>query len=281
MKKYIIISTLLVMATWVRAQEFGFGVKAGLSFSTISGEVAEGESYSYKSGFHVGPTFTFRVTDNFGFRGEVLYNQMGTSYDYEGTSYFLLRNEDESKFIRGQKDMSYNSFMSYIDIPVQVYYRFGEVLEVYGGANLMFLTGGTAGGRLQFNNRNLRPSDIDVRLDYSINSDNVGEAADGEGQGYLHSSTNYTVPDALGAYYEFDEDKGRLWNTLDYGLHAGARIMFNDALYLEGRAYFGFNDVTNNDLDYHQNLPEGQLQPTRSSDDDRNMGFNVSLGFSF
>lgn len=280
MKKNILLLFLMFAGIMAYSQEFGFGVKAGLSFSSVDGDTDPGEAYGYRSGFHVGPTFTIRYTDEFGMRAEVLYNQLGTTYDYEGPSYFVLRNETDNRNVRGSKDMNYNTFLSYIDIPLQVYYRFGDVLEVFGGANLMILAGGTAAGRVKFSTP-LSRDDIDSGLDYSYNSDNARSGVGGETQTVTLGGIRYDVPETLGAYYDHQDKDGRSWNTLDYGLHGGVRVLFNEALYLEGKAYFGFNDVSNNDMDIRQYVPDGAQLISLSDDDDRNIVFSASLGFSF
>ncbi|MDX1686211.1 MAG: porin family protein [Saprospiraceae bacterium] len=278
----IIAPVLFMIATTTAiGQELGFGVKAGLTFSTITGETDPGESFGYKSGFHVGPTVTLRYTDDFGVRAELLYNQMGHKYEFEGPSYFILRDDQGERIpIKGEKSVSYNTYLSYIDIPLQVYYRFADLIEVYGGANLLILGGGTAGGSLDFQNEGLRDGPIDVQVDYNYNNDDAAGGSGGVGINRI-GRRQFEIPNSLGAYYDFNEKDGRAWNTLDYGLHGGFRIMFNDALYLEGRAYFGFNDVSNNDLDLRQAIPEGEDPIQPSQDEDRNRSFTVSLGFSF
>lgn len=280
--KYLQITLLLlVMTLEIGAQDLGFGVKAGLSFSTVSGPTNGSESFGYKSGFHVGPTISLKYTDNFGVRFELLYNQLGTDYDFEGESFFVLRNETGTEIVRGDKELSLTSYLNYLDIPVQAYYRFGEVVEVFGGVNLLALLGGTGGGQVNFRSDRLLPENIEASLDYSYNSDDAGSSPGSGGTTHAYRRTDYEVPGALGAYYEHDDKDGRAWNTLDYGLHGGLRIFFNEALYLEGRAYYGFGDVSNDKMDLIQLSPAGSPLREFSDDDDRNIAFGVSLGFSF
>jgi hypothetical protein len=280
--RILLIGCFVMSLMTLNAQDFGFGVKAGMSFSTVNGDLVDGEDRSYKSGFHVGPTFSLKYTESFGLRAELLYNQMGTDYSYSGPSYFVLRSQEEKEVIAGNKELDVSTFLNYLDIPVQVYYKFGQVVEVYGGVNFLILGGGSAGGKVEFRNEDLMPNPISARLDYSYNSD---KAKGGEGSGvtpHMWKRNTYEVPETLGAYYDFDKKDGRAWNTIDYGLHAGVRIFFNQALYFEGRAYFGFNDVSNNDLDLKQDVAPGQLMPLPlSQDDDRNLSIQASVGFSF
>ena len=272
---------LLTFSFSLSAQEFGFGVKAGLSFSTTSGPTDAGESYGYKSGFHVGPSFTLKYTDYFGVRLELLYNQLGSKYDYEGASYFVLRNDNDMEVAKGDKKMNLNTFLNYVDIPLQVYYKVGETIEFFAGANVLFLAGGTGGGKITFEGTGTRPNPIETRLDYSYNSDKARESVGTDVNVHTFRRTDYEVSDALGAYYDFEEKDGRIWNTVDYGLHGGFRVLFNKALYLEGRAYYGFSDISNNDMDIKQNVAEGAPAISLSDDEDRNIAFGVSLGFSF
>ena len=278
--RIVLIACFLMGSLMAGAQDFGFGVKAGMSFSTVNGDLADGEDRGFKSGFHVGPTFSIKYTQSFGLRVELLYNQMGTDYTYSGPSYFVLRGQDDKEVIAGDKELDVSTFLNYLDIPVQVYYRFGEVVEVYGGVNFLVLGGGSAGGKVTFYNERIDPDPISSRLDYSYNKDKATKGVGSATVEHKLGRLPYDVPETLGAYYDFDEKDGRAWNTLDYGLHAGVRIYFNQALYFEGRAYFGFNDVSNNDLDLRQDTAPGSLIQL-SQDDDRNLSIQASIGFSF
>jgi len=269
---------LMILSSHLSAQEFGFGLKAGLGYSTLKGDMADGESTSYKSGFHVGPSFSLKITDMFGIRAEFLYNQFGTGYEYSGPSYFVLRGASDLRTdVLGEKTIKYDNFLSYIDIPVMVYVKLRDKIELYGGVNAMIFTGGTAGGTVNFESNST--GIIDKRLDYSYNTDDERKG-DGEPTIVSFRGRSYSIPETLGAYYDFDEKDGRAYNTLDFGVNAGVNFYFNEALFIGGRVYYGLSDVTNNDLDIHQQVESGG-SVTKSDDKDQHLSFQVSLGFSF
>lgn len=277
-----IFALCLLLSTSMTGQEFGFGIKAGLSFSTFNGETLEGESFDTKSGFHVGPSFTFRFNDLFSLRAEFLYNQLGTEYEYEGPSYFVLRTASEREdIVFGEKDMSQSIFLNYFDIPLQAAFKLGNVIELYAGVNILLLPGATGGGVIDFTNPNNTDQSFRVNLDYAYNRDDAMAGADNEVRDIRFDRTTYSVPQRLGAYYDHSEKEGRTFNTVDFGLHAGTRVFFNDALYLAVRGYYGLSDVTNNDMDIQQRRDDTDRELKFSDETDRNFSIQLSLGFSF
>jgi hypothetical protein len=279
MREFIFSLLLLGAISGLQAQEFGFGIKAGLSFSTFQGDQADGESFGYKSGFHVGPSFSLRFTDFFSVRAEFLYNQLGTDYEFNGPSYFVLRDVNGTRReVYGDKDLRANYFLNYFDIPLQVAFKLGSTIELFAGVNFLILPGATGGGSVDFTTTS--GEEISTSLEYSYNGDDAASGADSDFTSVRIGGRIYDLPDRLGAYYDFEEKDGRAWNTFDYGLHGGGRVFFNDALYLAARVYYGLSDITNNDLDYRQDIETGQ-DLELSDDVDTNLSIQVSLGFSF
>jgi len=284
MKKAAILIFIVSLSTTLGAQEFGFGIKAGLSFSTFSGEIVDQESYDNKSGFHVGPSFTFRFSKLFSLRAEVLYNQLGTDYEFNGPSRFTFYSTNGNPLeVGGHKELSQSVYLNYFDVPLQATFKLGNTFEIYGGVNILFLGGATSGGVLDFyedSEKNPNDDMFSTTLDYRYNRDKAKEIVDDETTEVRFNGRRYDVPGAIGAYYEHDEKDGRTFNTIDYGIHGGARFFFNNALYLEGRFYYGLSDVTNNKMDIHQ-FRENANSPKFSDDKDTNLSIQLSLGFSF
>ncbi len=76
MKKTILLCALLVGAIFtVKAQESHLGIKAGVNFSTLTGDGVEG--LSNKTGYHFGVTTELGLSDNFSIQPEVLYSTQG------------------------------------------------------------------------------------------------------------------------------------------------------------------------------------------------------------
>ncbi len=95
MKKLFYIVAVALVSTGAFAQKLSYGVKAGLNFSTITGDeffFTADDMYADKSmriGFHAGLTGECRFNDFIGMQAELLYSQQGlrqTSKDSDGKS---------------------------------------------------------------------------------------------------------------------------------------------------------------------------------------------------
>lgn len=121
-KCFLVAVVLLTAAGIVNAQTFG--LKAGYSSSDISVEDEDGsynEDISMKSGFHVGPTLEFPVSENFSIDMALLLATKGAKADesdsFEGETYSM-----ESKVN-----------MWYLDIPVFAKFStFAGNTRIYG-----------------------------------------------------------------------------------------------------------------------------------------------------
>ncbi len=91
---------------------------------------------------------------------------------------------------------------------------------------------------------------------------------------------NVPVPQTAGAYFEFTEDRGNLYNIIDAGLVGGLSVFFNKGLYVTGRVNYGLTDVTKSKADVSlRQLDNGEF--ITRDDDDRNFTIQASIGFSF
>ena len=90
MIRTILLTVLFVLGSiaGLLAQNTAFGIKAGLNFSSLKGpsefESAEfgSETTKFIPGFHLGPTFTYNITDKVGLQVELLYSQKGNKYRF-------------------------------------------------------------------------------------------------------------------------------------------------------------------------------------------------------
>ena len=79
-RKATFATLLLTLAcTCVRAQQFSGGFRAGLNFISFEGDAetdADGmtlETFNRTTGFHVGATFAYQITDLFGFKADLMW----------------------------------------------------------------------------------------------------------------------------------------------------------------------------------------------------------------
>jgi len=295
MKKLVlalfILSFFSLQNITAQAQTLTYGFKTGISLSKIDGpSEMDGntvlEINDNANGFFVGALFRYWFTDLVGVKWELLYSQKGTDYNFTGPGYQILPTDVGSNIIlTGNQRINLNISNSYFDIPVLLYGKFGK-FEIEGGVNIGFLLASTASGELGFNDgRSQAGSPVDnflATLDYKYKKDNPGEVDFGLGTTTINvDGTPQNIPRILQAYYQFPEDRGKYFNTIDFGLNVGAYYYWNQGLFLGGRFNYGLSDVTKDGYDVSKVALDGSQNFIPRSDKDRNIALQFSIGFSF
>jgi hypothetical protein len=273
------------------AQSIGYGFKAGLNFNSISGdgEMDDAgmtvEEYTGNTGFHLGVNFTWKATDLMGIRGELLYSQKGSRRGFDGQSYYIFKTTDDEKILStGIRDQDVNLTTSYIDFPITAYFKPVESIEIYGGASVGFLVAAAGFGGLTYNGvgpNGTRINEFIVDLDVNYVSDDPGEANSSDASPPLIiSGENVEIPESAGAYFEFENDRGNLYRTIDFGLVGGISFYLSKGLFVSGRINYGLTDITKSEADVSLvKLDNGEF--TTRDDDDRNLSLQFSVGFAF
>jgi hypothetical protein len=292
MQKYILLFSFLGFLSTASAQRvFSSGFRAGLTFSTFQGGPSEMgddgtdlENFSLSSGFHVGATFNVRLTDIFGLRAELLYAQLGTNYDYEGPSYWILEPLiGPTIYSAGTRRMSLDVTNSYLNVPVMAFARFGSV-EFSGGINAGILVGSRGFGEITYEGRTSLGTTIapfTINLEHRYFSDTYREKIAREFEARVIEGRPVEIPLTIGAYYEALDNGQKTYKGIDVGVIGGLSYYLNKSLFLGGRIQYGLLDVTNN----QQDIEKKNLDPNRNyilrDDKDRNLALYFSLGFSF
>jgi hypothetical protein len=267
-----------------------YGFKTGLNFAKLTGPSeldAAGvslESWKNVVGFHIGISFSNKFTDHLGIRGEVLYSKRGGEYRFEGPSYRIFNYSGGSSFATGKSKYSVNINNSYIDIPVMAFARTGA-LEFSAGGYIGFMVQSTGEGALLFSDgvteSNLPIADTEFFFNFNDRKDDPGAGIGDETQIVRVDNRNLELPKTFGAYYDYPEDKGNLFKSLDYGLVAGVSYYLSSSLYAGVRLQYGLADVTNNNAD----LQKASTGPNKAlvfrNDKDKNFMIQASVGFSF
>lgn len=289
MIRYVFVFAMMLFGIQAYSQ-LTVGFKAGLTYSTLKGpsEMFEGESLETKklsSGFHVGATFNYKITDIFGMRAGLIFNQKGGKYTYNGPSNFYFRNEppEEDVWIEGNRNMTYKMTNAFIDVPLTLYVKAGR-FEIHGGAYASVLAAGSAGGELIFNGSSLQTGnaveEFRATLDHNYYR-NEARGASGFPQEVIVDGEQQITPTIQGAYYEYEEKDGSFLKPFDFGLTGTINYFINEGFYVGVDFQYGLADMTNNKMDISYSILNNDLtRPTRD-DKDTNIGFNVSLGFSF
>lgn len=268
---------------------FGFGFRAGASISRLDGPSEVGpngeslEEYTMASGFHIGAALSYKFTDLVGMRAEFTFSQRGTIYDYNGPSYYVLgRGNILTTTISGNRKQTLNVSNAFLDVPISVYYKIGK-FEILGGFNTGILLASTAGGSTDFDGKSNLGTTIapfEVGLNHNYKSDKAGEASSTTINVVVDGRT-YTVPETVMAYYEFETKDKNWYNTIDFGVVAGASFYINEGLYIGARYIHGISDVDQNTYDVSlQTLnPDGSF--VQRADVNKSRAWQFSVGFSF
>jgi outer membrane protein with beta-barrel domain len=295
MNRFGILLMLFCFSISLNAQEFSYGFKVGLNFSTLLADSEvdangnELESFKYNSGFHVGAAVIYRFTDLVGVKGEFLYNQRGVKYAYEGPGFQIFTDNMGNRILsaNGNRELYLETVNSYLDIPLTVYYKIGEKFEIFGGVDVGFLVGSTAVGSYTYQGDipGFPAFDDNFDLDYKYFSDKTAsETVIDENTEVIKVMTNtrsITIPKELGAYYlDYPEKDGSFYNILDFGLTGGMAFYINSGLFISGTVNYGLVDATNDYYDISRVSTNG-LEYIPRNDKDTNLSIQTSIGFSF
>ncbi len=292
--KFIKLILFLVIAFTISSSEAQtFGVRAGLNYSTflgpsISTDNAE-ENYGFSNGFHFGLSYAYDFTDLFSLRSEIVYIQNGSTYEYDGESYYVIRDLQRGKetFENGTIDYDLNISNAYISIPIMANYRINRKWEVFGGPYVNMLIGPTGRGKLRFESSS-RPEDITFRqsLDFNYGSDApaqiIGYSPTSSDQiGILVDGEIVSLPRFAGAYTRQGARTENKFNFLDVGLTAGAHYFLNKGFFIGFQIDYGFLDLTNNAVDVSLQGINDDNTLQFSDDKDAHFGIHTSFGFRF
>jgi hypothetical protein len=141
------------------AQGPEFGIKAGLTYSTLYSD--EVDDKNARLGFNGGVFGRTDPEQSLGFQAELLYNMRGAEFASE----FL--------FIEQEWDFR----MSYLDLPLMLGIRLGEVIEIHAGGYISYLlsaeleTSGDLGADTDpVDRENFRSMDYGVLAGLSVNA---------------------------------------------------------------------------------------------------------------
>ncbi len=279
----LVMFVTLASSSSIMAQGINFGIRAGLNQSTFLGEPTEEESYGLSGGFHFGINVGYELSDLFFLRGEIVYNQQGSSYSYSGDGYYIFNLPTNNRFIiKDSTNLNLDFSNAYVSIPLTAHVSALDKWEFHAGAYVSFLVSPVGVGTWRFGSPENVNHIFEQGLNYNFNSDLPGEIdvfaapilliVDGQ---------DASVPDLVGAYFLFQEDRGSLINRVDFGLTGGVSYFLNRGLYFGLKGWYGLRDVTNNNVDFSLESLNLDGSFIYSNDFDRNLNFDLSIGFKF
>lgn len=236
------------------AQSTHVGLRIGINRAALSGNVQENGAFKSQSGFHVGPTFAYAFSDLMGLRGEFVFSQKGTTFTYNGPSYFTVRKNAEFIPTSGTRKMTMAVNNNYIDIPLMFYTLLFERLDVSVGGYGSLLVGSNVKGDMEYSgkrdNSSAAVGPLKFLLQGNYYKDKAGTTSSAETQTIRLEGDQVTLPSRLGAYYEYKtKPGGTKYNFLDYGFTAAAHFRLSGGLYAGVRYQHGLTDISNNNYD--------------------------------
>lgn len=291
--KKIILLTLIIFSIGLKltAQVVKIGFKAGLNSSKFSGPQEQDdagnnlETYNTNTGFVVGVTAAVPFTKEFGARAELLYSTNGGRKIFESQNAYqkFLTVNNSTLVVHGPKRININTFNSYMMIPLTVYGKFFNKIEINLGVSPAFLVSSTGTGELKQNltvNNNLPGSVLVQDLEYNYFKDKV-DTRIGDPVNFSLISEDIETRNKLSAYENFAKKDGNVYNSFDLGLLAGLAYYFNSSLFVGARLYYGLNDVTNNDYDISLQKLDSNNKYIYRNDKDINVAWQFMIGFQF
>jgi len=290
MRNHISLFILFLLPFSIIAQDWSGGIRAGLNYSRIDGPSEldlSGNSLernTFSSGFHIGGMISRKLNSTVGLRGEILYTQRGTDYQYQGDSYFRFFTEGGAvASSRGTRFTTLRITNTYLDLPLSVFLRLGRI-ELSAGGYGSFMLSSRGVGELNYNGKSTVGQTIEliiVPLKYDYFKDQFQQTGVTNAKFITVDNRKVVVPATLGAYYDARDTGVPLFNRVDAGLHAGLGIFMSQGLYLGARIQQGLFDLTRaeQELSLHSLDAAGKIMPR--SDKDQNLSIQLSIGFSF
>lgn len=277
------------------AQEYGSAFRVGLNFSRFLAPSEKGangnlEEFNSYTGFHVAGGMVFKLLENYGFKAEVMFSQVGGRYRYNGESFQVYQTPYAQNPIRstGTRMTSLRVTNSYIELPVMGYAKLGTKLEFQLGASIGFLVSSTGVGTFRYQGiADLDGSVINeyaINLDYNFLKDDIISEDDlASGEIELIDPTvltGVTLPATMKAYDMYQRKDSKFYKTMDFALIAGTSFYLSQGLFVGVSVNYGLLDTTNNFYDFSKKESNG-LEPISRSDKDTNFSIRTSIGFSF
>lgn len=300
--KYLMIYVILVLSSVsLFAQGYNIGIRAGLGQNKFNGptEMNAIENYKLSGGFHFGINFQWNFNDIIGVRSEIVYNQTGSAYEFSSEDgYFLYRRlvtgtlaldlapRAEWPLLRDKKVINLTYSNSYLQFPITAHVRVNNKIDLFAGGYFGLMLNPLATGTINFGEGDLFefPHIFEQGLEYDYNSDVAGEYNRFVNSRLLIvNGRDVDIPGAVGAYYFFEDDTEyeQKFKSVDYGLTGGFAYYLNRGFYTSLRVEYGMADITRTRGD----VSLQELNPDKTfvfnDDDDRNLGFYISLGFKF
>jgi hypothetical protein len=158
MKKWVYVGMMVLFSFWMEAK-VGFGIRAGVSYASLTQIVDEQVTYGDRLGFCAAGLFDIPLSQKFSLRPELVILNLGGAYDVE----YVV---EEQPYLRIERiESSYYS----LQIPLNITYKIlghNWQFGVYGGPSLSVST--PVRERVFSEERKFRPFDLGVGVGFYV-----------------------------------------------------------------------------------------------------------------
>jgi hypothetical protein len=263
-----------------------FGIRAGLNYTSFSGPLETGvnEKFGISNGFHFGINYAYSFADKLSVRGEIVYTQVGSKYNYDGESFYKVPLGSAFLYEKGKSTIEMKISNAYISVPMTLSWQATKKIELSAGVYASYLIGPRGNGTIYFE-KNKDSLFFKQSLIHNYFTDVAGGIANSaSGASVWVDGIVVTLAHDAGAYYNYSalEKDGSLYNRVDFGLTGGFSYFINRGFYFGVRYDYGLLDITNNKMDYlRKTYDPTTVKGILSNHFDRNVGFQASFGFRF
>jgi len=141
MKKLLLVLCVVFIASAGHSQNLKIGVRTGLGYYKLLGELEQNESQSLASGFHFAITGKYNFSSTFGLRTELVYIQKSSLQEYDQfKTVFLVPTPDGTGSIKavveGGDSYTLKRIFNIFSIPIHAVLKPTKKIEVFGGIEL-------------------------------------------------------------------------------------------------------------------------------------------------
>lgn len=130
-KRFCLLLLLFSTIFYSNAQETHFGVKAGLNYSSVVGDLTQGIKFRFSG--HAGIFLEVEFSDKFSFQPELMYSSQGFQFSSD------LETIQNGGIVSNENDIRTNVQFNYLIIPVLGKFALNDRLSVEFGPQFGFL----------------------------------------------------------------------------------------------------------------------------------------------
>ncbi len=130
-KSRFILVVLFLLSSFLKAQEVQFGLKGGLSYSSVIGDLTDGLKFRLSG--HAGVFVELEFSENFSFKPEILYSSQGFQFSSD------LATIQNGGVVSDENDFRTNVQYNYLAVPILGKFYLNDKVALEFGPQFAFL----------------------------------------------------------------------------------------------------------------------------------------------